>query len=45
MDIQPTGVGATWDMNILDSKRLSTLLNSFLPQRGLSFQLDSGLGQ
>ena len=40
MDIQPTGVGATWDMNILDSKRLATLLNSYLPQRGLSFQVN-----
>lgn len=40
MDILPTGVGATWDMRILDSARLATLLNSFLPQRGLSFQLD-----
>lgn len=40
MDIQPTGVGATWDVNILDSKRLAMLLNSFLPQRGLSFQLN-----
>lgn len=40
MDIQPTGVGATWDMSILDGKRLATLLNSYLPQRGLSFQLN-----
>jgi len=45
MDIQPTGVGATWDMNILDSKRLATLLNAFLPQRGLSFQLNRDAGQ
>lgn len=44
MDIQPTGVGATWNMNILDPKRLSTLLNSFLPQRGLSFQLGQEAG-
>lgn len=40
MDIQPTGVGATWDVHILNRKRLATLLNSFLPQRGLSFQLN-----
>lgn len=45
MDIQPGGVGATWDMNILDSKRLAMLLNSFLPQRGLSFQLQRRDGQ
>ena len=44
MDIQPTGVGATWNMKILDSKRLATLLNSFLPQRGLSFQLNRESG-
>jgi len=42
MDIQPTGVSATWDMHVLDRSRLGMLLNSFLPQRGLSFQYSRG---
>lgn len=42
MDIQPTGVSATWDMHVLDQARLGMLLNSFLPQRGLSFQYNRG---
>ncbi|WP_319466647.1 hypothetical protein [uncultured Pseudodesulfovibrio sp.] len=39
VDMQPTGVGATWEVRLLDAARLDTLLKSFLPQRGLSYQL------
>ena len=39
MDMQPTGVGASWEMRILNSDRLNMRLQGFLPQRGLSFQL------
>lgn len=42
MDMQPTGVGATWDVNILNRDRLDMLLQSFLPQRGLAFQMTQG---
>lgn len=37
MDMQPTGVGATWDVTVLNEVRLNMLLQSFLPQRGLSY--------
>lgn len=42
MDMQPTGTGATWDVNILNRDRLDMLLQSFLPQRGLTFQMTQG---
>nr|WP_321257076.1 hypothetical protein [uncultured Pseudodesulfovibrio sp.] len=42
MDMQPTGAGAVWDVNILNRDRLDMLLQSFLPQRGLTFQLTQG---
>ena len=42
LDMQSTGVGATWSLVILNQDRLNTLLNSFLPQRGLSFHLTEG---
>ncbi|NDV19787.1 hypothetical protein GO013_10180 [Pseudodesulfovibrio sp. JC047] len=42
MDMQPTGVGATWDVTILNRDRLDMLLQSFLPQRGLMFQMTQG---
>jgi len=39
MDMQSTGVGASWEVRILNSDRLNMMLQAFLPQRGLSFQL------
>lgn len=39
MDMQPAGVGASWDVRILSSERLSRMLQGYLPQRGLSYQL------
>ncbi len=42
MDMQPTGVGATWDVTVLNRDRLDMLLQSFLPQRGLTFQMTQG---
>lgn len=39
MDMQPTGVGAVWQVRVLDPNRLEMQLRSFLPQRGLSFNL------
>ena len=39
MDMQPSGVGASWEMRILNRDRLNMMLQGFLPQRGLSFQL------
>jgi len=43
MDMQATGVGATWNLNISNGDRLNILLNSYLPQRGLSFHLHQEL--
>ena len=42
LDMQSTGVGATWKVNVLNRGRLDMLLNSFLPQRGLTFHLTEG---
>jgi hypothetical protein len=39
MDMQPSGAGATWTVSVVNRDRLEMLLNSFLPQRGLSFHL------
>ena len=39
MDMQPSGVGATWSFRALDGDRLDALLRGFLPQRGLSYKL------
>ncbi|MEZ7196525.1 hypothetical protein [Pseudodesulfovibrio karagichevae] len=39
MDMQPSGAGATWTLSVVNRSRLEMLLNSFLPQRGLSFHL------
>ena len=44
MDMQPTGVGATWTFRLLDGERLKMLLQGFLPQRGLSFKLAGDAG-
>lgn len=39
MDMQTTGIGAIWSVRLLNAERLRTMLDSFLPQRGLSYQL------
>ncbi len=39
LDMQPTGVGGTWEVRLLNGDRLDMLLKSYLPQRGLSYQL------
>ncbi len=39
IDMQPTGVGATWTFRLLSSERLNMQLQGFLPQRGLNFKL------
>lgn len=39
MDMQPTGVGATWTFRLVSRDRLNVQLQGFLPQRGLSFKL------
>lgn len=39
LDMQTTGVGGTWELKPLSTERLIMLLNSYLPQRGLTFQL------
>jgi len=44
LDMQPSGVGATWSFRVLDGARLDGLLRGFLPQRGLSYRLaDKGV--
>ncbi|MDD3310854.1 hypothetical protein [Pseudodesulfovibrio sp.] len=40
MDMQPTGVGATWVFRLLSADRLAVQLQGFLPQRGLSYKLE-----
>lgn len=45
MDMQSTGVGATWKVNVLNRERLNILLNAFLPQRGLTFHLTTEGGE
>lgn len=39
LEMLPTGVGGIWEIRLLDSARLDMLLKSYLPQRGLSYQL------
>lgn len=39
LDMQPTGVGGTWEFRLLNGQRLGMLLESYLPQRGLTYQL------
>ncbi len=45
MDMQPSGVGASWKMRILNRDQLNMMLQGFLPQRGLSFQLSEDAGK
>lgn len=39
LDMLPSGVGGTWTLRFIDSQRLHMLLQSYLPQRGLTYQL------
>lgn len=43
LDMQPTGVGGTWEVRLINTDRLDMLLKSYLPQRGLSYQLSKGI--
>jgi hypothetical protein len=42
LDMQPVGVGATWEIRTLNEERLKTMLHAYLPERGLSFLLSRG---
>lgn len=42
MDMQPTGVGAIWEIRTLGEERLKNMLQAYLPERGLSFVLVKG---
>jgi hypothetical protein len=39
LDMQPAGVGASWSLRLVNAERFDTLVNGYLPQRGLSHQL------
>ncbi len=39
LDMQPTGVGANWEVRVVNGERFDVLLRGFLPQRGLSYQM------
>jgi len=39
LDMQSSGVGGTWAVRLLSTERLNMLLKSYLPQRGLTYQL------
>lgn len=39
LDMQPSGVGGTWEFRLLSGERLASMLNGYLPQRGLTYQL------
>lgn len=39
LDMQPAGVGGTWEFRLVNGIRLAAELNDYLPQRGLTFQL------
>jgi len=39
LDMLPSGVGGTWTLRYIDAQRLRMLLQSYLPQRGLTYQL------
>ena len=42
LDMQTSGVGGVWELRPIDRTRFETMLEGFLPQRGLSFQLSQG---
>lgn len=39
LDMLPSGVGGTWTLRYIDAQRFRMLLQSYLPQRGLTYQL------
>ncbi|WP_162138608.1 hypothetical protein [Pseudodesulfovibrio piezophilus] len=39
LNLQPSGVGGTWELRLLDDQRLEMLLQAYLPQRGVTYQL------
>lgn len=39
LDMQPTGVGGTWELRLISGERFDMLLRSYLPQRGLTYQM------
>jgi hypothetical protein len=39
LDMQPSGVGASWQVRLINAERLDSLLRGFLPQRGLTYRL------
>lgn len=44
LDMQPSGVGASWSVRVISGERLESLLLGYLPQRGLSHQLTQQAG-
>lgn len=45
LDMQPSGVGASWSVRVISGKRLDSLLLGYLPQRGLSHHLTQQVGR
>jgi hypothetical protein len=45
LDMQPSGVGASWSVRVISGERLDSLLLGYLPQRGLSHQLTQQAGR
>lgn len=45
LDMQSTGVSGSWELKPLNTERLTMLLKSYLPQRGLTYQLSEGGAQ
>ncbi|MUM78363.1 hypothetical protein GKC30_12030 [Pseudodesulfovibrio sp. F-1] len=39
LDMQPSGVGASWHLRLVNGERFAMLLGGYLPQRGLSHRL------
>jgi len=45
LDMQSTGVSGSWELRPLNKEQLTLLLKSYLPQRGLTYQLSEGGAQ
>ena len=45
LDVQSSGVGASWSVRVISGERLDSLLLGYLPQRGLSHQLTQQVGR
>lgn len=39
LDMQPSGVGASWNLRLVSGERFAMLLGGYLPQRGLTHRL------